>query len=106
MKTVFGLVELRSGKIQFDGSDISRFSLLIVEQNAQKSLAVSHRGYVLEMGKNRFECEGQSLLTNKEVSALYLGDLTISFMNSERHAHQRPMDTLRIPAHEPRNRNA
>jgi ABC-type cobalamin/Fe3+-siderophores transport system ATPase subunit len=44
MKTVFGLVELRSGRIQFDGSDISRFSLLIVEQNAKKSLAVSHRG--------------------------------------------------------------
>jgi hypothetical protein len=68
-----GLVELRSGKIQFDGSDRSRFSLPIVEQNAKKSLAVSHRGYVLEMGKKRFEGEGQSLLTNIEVSALYLG---------------------------------
>jgi neutral amino acid transport system ATP-binding protein len=73
MKPVFGLVELRSGKIQFDGSDLSRFSLLIVEQNAKKSLAMGHRGYVLEMGKNRFEGAGQSLLTNMEVSALYLG---------------------------------
>jgi ABC-type branched-subunit amino acid transport system ATPase component len=48
-------------------------SLLIVERNAKKSLAVSHQGYILEMGKKRFEGEGQSLLTNKEVRALYLG---------------------------------
>jgi ABC-type branched-subunit amino acid transport system ATPase component len=48
-------------------------SLLIVERNAKKSLAVSHYGYVLEMGKKRFDGEGQSLLTNKEVRALYLG---------------------------------
>ena len=46
---------------------------MIVEQNAKKSLAVSHRGYVLEMGMKRFEGEGKSLLTNEEVKALYLG---------------------------------
>ncbi|MHC1623605.1 MAG: ABC transporter ATP-binding protein [Candidatus Methanospirareceae archaeon] len=48
-------------------------SLMIVEQNAKKSLAVSHRGYVLEMGMKRFEGDGKSLLTNEEVRALYLG---------------------------------
>lgn len=48
-------------------------SLMIVEQNAKKSLAVSHRGYVLEMGIKRFEGEGKSLLTNEKVRALYLG---------------------------------
>lgn len=48
-------------------------SLMIVEQNAKKSLAVSHRGYVLEMGKKRFEGEGKSLLANEEVRKLYLG---------------------------------
>lgn len=48
-------------------------SLMIVEQNAKKSLAVSHRGYVLEMGKKRFEGEGRSLLANEEVRKLYLG---------------------------------
>jgi ABC-type branched-subunit amino acid transport system ATPase component len=48
-------------------------TLLIVEQNAKKSLAMSHRGYVLEMGIKRFEGEGKSLLTNEEVRALYLG---------------------------------
>ena len=48
-------------------------SLLIVEQNAKKSLVVSHRGYVLEMGEKRFEGEGKSLLANEEVRKLYLG---------------------------------
>ena len=48
-------------------------SLIIVEQNARMALAVSHRGYVLEMGKNRFEGEAKSLLTNDEVKTLYLG---------------------------------
>jgi ABC-type branched-subunit amino acid transport system ATPase component len=44
-----------------------------VEQNARMALAVSHRGYVLEMGKNRFEGKAKSLLTNDEVKTLYLG---------------------------------
>lgn len=48
-------------------------SLLIVEQNAKKALSVSHRGYVLEMGKERFEGQGKSLLENEEVGKLYLG---------------------------------
>jgi ABC-type branched-subunit amino acid transport system ATPase component len=34
---------------------------------------VSHRGYVLEMGKKRFEGEAKSLLANDEVKKLYLG---------------------------------
>src|SRR5207249_4884568 len=37
-------------------------ALLIVEQNARRSLALSHYGYVLDMGENRFEGEGPSLL--------------------------------------------
>ena len=48
-------------------------SLMIVEQNAKMALSVSHRGYVLEMGKKRFEGEGKSLLANEEVKKLYLG---------------------------------
>jgi len=48
-------------------------SLIIVEQNARMALAVSHRGYVLEMGKNRFEGEAKGLLSNDEVKTLYLG---------------------------------
>ncbi len=48
-------------------------SLMIVEQNARMALSVSRRGYVLEMGKKRFEGEGKSLLANEEVKRLYLG---------------------------------
>lgn len=48
-------------------------SILIVEQNAKKALSISDRGYVLELGENRLEGTGKSLLANEEVGALYLG---------------------------------
>lgn len=48
-------------------------SFLLVEQNARKGLSVSHRGYVLELGKNRLTGTGRELLNNKEVQSLYLG---------------------------------
>jgi ABC-type branched-subunit amino acid transport system ATPase component len=48
-------------------------ALMIVEQNAKLALAVSHRGYVLEMGKKRFSGEAKSLLANEAVKKLYLG---------------------------------
>ena len=48
-------------------------SILIVEQNAKRSLGISDRGYVLEMGKNRFEGPGEELLENEDVLRLYLG---------------------------------
>ena len=48
-------------------------SFLLVEQNARKGLSVSHRGYVLELGKNRFSGTGQELLNNRDVQRLYLG---------------------------------
>lgn len=48
-------------------------SILIVEQNAKKALSISDRGYVLELGENRLEGTGKSLLANDEVGALYLG---------------------------------
>ena len=48
-------------------------SILIVEQNARKSLEISDRGYVLEMGRNRFEGYGLELLENADVLRLYLG---------------------------------
>jgi neutral amino acid transport system ATP-binding protein len=48
-------------------------TILMVEQNAKKALSISHRGYVLEMGKNRFEGEGSSLLEDENVLKLYLG---------------------------------
>jgi ABC-type branched-subunit amino acid transport system ATPase component len=48
-------------------------SFLLVEQNARKGLAVSHRGYVLELGRNRLSGPGQALLDNPKVRKLYLG---------------------------------
>jgi ABC-type branched-subunit amino acid transport system ATPase component len=48
-------------------------SVLLVEQNARKALAISHRGYVLELGKNRLTGTGRDLLASDEVQRLYLG---------------------------------
>ncbi len=48
-------------------------SLLMVEQNAKQALAMAHRGYVLAMGENRFEDTGKNLLTNPEISEMFLG---------------------------------
>ena len=48
-------------------------TILMVEQNARKALSVSHRGFVLELGRNRFEGTGQELLDNRDVRQHYLG---------------------------------
>ncbi len=48
-------------------------AILMVEQNARQALRISDRGYVLEMGENRFEDTGDALLENEEVAELYLG---------------------------------
>ena len=48
-------------------------AIVIVEQNAREALKMSHRGYVLAMGKNELEGEGQALLENEEIGRLYLG---------------------------------
>jgi ABC-type branched-subunit amino acid transport system ATPase component len=46
---------------------------MLVEQNAARALAIADRGYVLELGRNRFEGPGPQLLTDPEVKRLYLG---------------------------------
>jgi ABC-type branched-subunit amino acid transport system ATPase component len=48
-------------------------TVLMVEQNAKKALSVSHRGFVLELGRNRFEGTGRELLEDPEVRQHYLG---------------------------------
>ena len=48
-------------------------AILMVEQNARQALRVSDRGYVLDMGENRFEGTGGDLLESDEVGELYLG---------------------------------
>jgi ABC-type branched-subunit amino acid transport system ATPase component len=55
--------------------DINRtgVAMIIVEQNARETLRVSHRGYVLAMGRKVFEGNGLDLLKNEEIGKLYLG---------------------------------
>src|SRR5262249_16431127 len=48
-------------------------TILMVEQNAKKALSVSQRGFVLELGRNRFEGTGADLLDNPDVRRHYLG---------------------------------
>ena len=48
-------------------------AILMVEQNALKSLRLSHRGYVLAMGEVQLEDTGQQLTDDPQVGRLYLG---------------------------------
>ena len=48
-------------------------TLVMVEQNARRALAMSNRGYVLDLGTNRFQGSGRELLENPKVADLYLG---------------------------------
>jgi len=48
-------------------------TIVMVEQNARRALAMSDRGYVLDVGQNRFEGRGEELLANPKVAELYLG---------------------------------
>jgi neutral amino acid transport system ATP-binding protein len=48
-------------------------ALVLVEQNARRSLAMAEYGYVLETGRNRFEGPGRELLHDPKVVDLYLG---------------------------------
>ena len=49
------------------------YTLMVVEQNAARALAVADRAYALELGQNRFEGSGQELLADPEVKRLYMG---------------------------------
>jgi ABC-type branched-subunit amino acid transport system ATPase component len=48
-------------------------SILIVEQKARQSLSFSDYGYVLDMGRNRYEGLGSDLASDPTVIDLYLG---------------------------------
>jgi ABC-type branched-subunit amino acid transport system ATPase component len=49
-------------------------AILMVEQNARRALAISHRGYVLANGQNRLEGPARELLASDDVRRLYLGE--------------------------------
>jgi ABC-type branched-subunit amino acid transport system ATPase component len=48
-------------------------TVVMVEQNARRALAMSDRGYVLDVGTNRFEGAGKVLLADPKIAELYLG---------------------------------
>ena len=47
----------------------------MIEQNAHQGLKVSHRGYVLELGKITYQGIAQELLNNLDIRRAFLGGL-------------------------------
>jgi branched-chain amino acid transport system ATP-binding protein len=62
--TIFGIIL----EIRRHGTTV-----LLVEQNAQRSLEIADRGYILETGAIVLENTGTNLLANERVKASYLG---------------------------------
>jgi neutral amino acid transport system ATP-binding protein len=56
-----------------EGINKEGVTIVMVEQNARRALAMSDRGYVLDLGQNRFEGPGKELLQDPKVAELYLG---------------------------------
>ncbi len=48
-------------------------AILIVEQEAHRSLQVSHRGYVLVDGRNAYEGPAHNILDDPKLRAAFLG---------------------------------
>jgi branched-chain amino acid transport system ATP-binding protein len=48
-------------------------AVLMVEQNVHAALSVADRGYVLDMGENRFEGTADELLASDAIRDLYMG---------------------------------
>jgi len=48
-------------------------AIVIVEQDAFRSLEISDRGYVLAMGRNEFEGEADEILSDERIRRAYLG---------------------------------
>ena len=65
------LVEEIFSKVQ----EINRngVGILMVEQNAYKSLQIAHRAYILVMGRNRMEGTAAEFLENPEIRESFLG---------------------------------
>jgi branched-chain amino acid transport system ATP-binding protein len=49
-------------------------TVLLVEQNASRALALANRGYVMESGEVTMSGEGKALLADPKVRAAYLGE--------------------------------
>lgn len=71
-----GLAPVLVSQIFHTITDINRegVTILLVEQNARRALAIANRGYVLEAGKVVLEGVASELATNDEVQKAYLGE--------------------------------
>jgi len=71
-----GLSPIMVDKIFEVVSDIHKqgVTILLVEQNASRALAIANRGYVMESGEVTMSGEGMSLLNDPKVRAAYLGE--------------------------------
>jgi branched-chain amino acid transport system ATP-binding protein len=49
-------------------------TILLIEQNANVSLKIADKGYVIETGMIKLEGPGRELLVNEEVKKAYLGE--------------------------------
>ena len=56
-------------KISAEGTTV-----LLVEQNAKKALAIADRAYVLETGKIALSGEAKELMNNESIKKAYLGE--------------------------------
>jgi branched-chain amino acid transport system ATP-binding protein len=72
--------------------DINRsgVTIVMVEQNARRALGMSARGYVLDLGKDRFEGPGKQLLSDPKVAELYLGGARVSAAPDEPESGEEP----------------
>lgn len=70
-----GLAPLLVNNIFETIQKISRqgMTILLVEQNVNHALAISHRGYVLETGRIVLDGTGRELLSNEHIKTAYLG---------------------------------
>jgi branched-chain amino acid transport system ATP-binding protein len=64
VKSIFAAIEV----INRQGTTI-----LLVEQDVQKSLALARRGYVMENGRITLKGEAKELLSNEHLRKAYLG---------------------------------
>lgn len=58
---------------QIEAINAAGTTILLIEQNARRALAIAARGYVLELGQIRYEGKGRELLEDEHVQHAYLG---------------------------------
>ena len=66
------LTQMIFEKLQYLNQEIG-LTVLMIEQNARQGLKASHRGYVLELGKNSYQGTAAELLNNVDVRRAFLG---------------------------------